>query len=110
MKQFASGASVVPQAFAPVPTAKSLGLPPEMVMPLIFNVALPVFESVAVCAAAVAPETAVKVSVPGVIDATGAGGMVPVPVSLADCVAGVALSVTVRVAVKLVADAGVNVM
>ena len=107
--QLASAASDVPQALEPVVTAKSVGLVPAMVIPLIFSVALPVFESVAVCAAVVAPETAVKVSVAGVSEATGAGGGVPVPVNVVDCVVGVALSVTVSVAEKPVADAGVNV-
>ena len=90
-------------------SAKSDGLPPTMVMPLMFSVALPVFESVAVCAALVVPETAVNVSVAGVSAATGAGGGVPVPVSVVDCVVGVALSVMVSIAEKPAADAGVNV-
>lgn len=88
---------------------KSLGFAPAMAMPLMLRVALPVFESVAVCAAVVVPDTAVNANVPGVSEATGAGGGVPVPISVADCVVGVALSVTVSVAVKLVAEVGVNV-
>jgi hypothetical protein len=94
---------------APVVIAKSDGLLPAMVMPLMFSVALPLLERVAACEALVVPETAVKVSVAGVSEAMGAGAGVPVPVSVIDCVVGVALSVTVSVAVKPAADAGVNV-
>src|SRR3984885_9349478 len=109
MEQLASATSVVPQALVPVEMVKSPGFVPAIVMPVMLSVALPVLESVAVCAAVVAPETAVKVSVAGVSETTGAGSGVPVPVNVADCVAGVALSVTVSVAVKLVAETGVNV-
>jgi hypothetical protein len=104
--QFDPAASDSPQVLV---WAKSVGLLPAMVMPLMVSVALPVFESVAVCAALVVPETAVKVSVAGVSEAIGAGSGVPVPVRVVDCVVGVALSVTVSVAEKFVAEAGVNV-
>ena len=74
-----------------------------------FSVALPVFESVAVCEAVVVPETAVKVSVAGVSATMGAGGGVPVPVSVVDCGEPDALSATCKLAEKPAADAGVNV-
>ena len=61
MRQLEPAASVVPQAFAPVETAKSAGLVPVMVMPGMFSVALPEFVSVALCAALVVPTVAVKV-------------------------------------------------
>jgi len=95
MVQLDPASSVLPQVEV---WTKSDGLLPAMAMPLIFNVALPVFESVPICAALVVPETAVKVSEAGVSEAIGAGGGVPVPVSAVDCVVGIALSVTVSVA------------
>jgi hypothetical protein len=104
--QFEAAARVSPQVFV---SAKSDGLLPAMVMLLIFNVALPVFDNVAVCAALVVPDREVKVSVAGVSEAIGAGAGVPAPVSVADCVVGVALSVTVSVAEKPAAEAGVKV-
>lgn len=62
MRQLESAARVVPQAFVPVETAKSAGLVPVMVMPVMFSVALPELVSVALCAALVAPTVAVKLS------------------------------------------------
>ena len=47
MEQLAPAASVVPQAFAPVEIAKSVGLVPVMLMPVMFSVAVPVLDSVA---------------------------------------------------------------
>src|SRR5580698_85824 len=105
MVQLASAASVVPQAFDPVVTAKSPELAPPIAMLVIFRVAFPLLLSVAACDPEVAPETAVKLSELGVRVAMGAGGVVPVPVSVTDCVVGLALSVTVRVAVKAAAEA-----
>src|ERR1035441_8407688 len=66
MEQLAPAASEVPQAFAPVEMAKSVGFVPVMLMPVMVSDAVPVLESVATCAALVAPVTAVKVSVGGV--------------------------------------------
>jgi hypothetical protein len=62
MRQFAPAARVDPQALLPVETAKSVGLVPVMVMPVMFSVALPEFVSVALCAALVVPTVAVKLS------------------------------------------------
>jgi hypothetical protein len=67
-----------------------------------------VFLRVAVCAAAVAPVTEVKLSEAGVSEATGASGAVPVPLRLVVCGDPEALSATERVAVKLAAEAGVK--
>src|ERR1700733_5018577 len=55
MEQLASAARVVPQALAPVVTVKSVGLLPPMAMLPIFNVALPLLESVAASADEVVP-------------------------------------------------------
>ena len=126
MEQLELAASVVPQALVPVVIAKSLGFVPAMLMPVMFSVAVPVFESVAACDALVVPVVDVKVSVGGVSVAAGAAAAVPVPTSAIvcvepDCAASVctrcttdgvwvvALSATVSVAAKLVAEAGVNV-
>ena len=109
MEQLALAASVVPQALVPVAIAKSLGLAPVSVMPAMFSVALPVFESVAACNALVVPVVEVKVSVGGVSVAAGAAAAVPVPLSAVVCGEPDALSATESVAEKAAADAGVNV-
>src|ERR1039458_6567840 len=82
MEQLAPAASEAPQALAPVVMAKSVGFVQVMLMPLIVSAALPVFESVAACAALVAPETAVKVSVGGVSVAIAEAAMVKLAVTL----------------------------
>jgi hypothetical protein len=71
MEQLELAANEVPQTLVPVAIAKADGLVPVMVMPLMVSVAVPVFDSVATCAALVAPVTAVKVSDAGVREATG---------------------------------------
>ena len=78
-------------------------------MLLIVRAALPVFLSVAVCAALVVPEVALKLSEGGVSKTAGVGVVVPLPVRLAVCGEPEALSVTESVAVKPAADAGVKV-
>ena len=94
----ALAASVVPQAFVPVVTAKSAGFVPPIAMLLMVSVALPVLLRVAASA-----EDVVSTVVPGkardpVNEATGAAAGTPVPLRLDCCVVGDALSVTVRVA------------
>jgi len=110
MEQLALAASVDPQAFAPVAIAKSVGLAPTIVIPVMLRAAFPVLDNVADIAALVLP--AVKLpngTVAGVSAAIGAGGVVPVPVSVELCGEPAALSATERVAEKLAAEAGVNV-
>jgi hypothetical protein len=97
---------VAPQAFAPVVSAKSLGLVPVMLATMLFNGAVPVLDKVAANAADVVPVTVFGKVTEGVSEATGA---IPVPVKLAVCGDPVALSATDNVAAKLAADAGVNV-
>ena len=109
MEQLAPAASVAPQAFEPVALAKSLGLVPAMVMPLMVSVALPVLLSVAARAAEVAPTVVLGKATVGVSEAIGAATAVPVPVRVAVCGEPVALSATESVAEKLVAEAGVKV-
>ena len=93
----------------PVVIAKSAGLVPAIEMLLMFSVALPVLESVAVRAEDVLPTVVLGNRTEAVSFAMGAAVVVPVPVSEADCVFGVALSVTVRVAAYACAAAGLNV-
>jgi len=73
---------------------------------MLFNVALPVFESVAAIAADVMPTVVLGKLSDEDSDATGA---VPVPLSDDVCGEPEALSATESVAVKLAAEAGVNV-
>jgi hypothetical protein len=72
MEQLEPAANEEPQALVPVVMAKSVGFVPAIVMPVIVNVALPVFESVATCAALAMPVVDVKLSEGGVSEATGA--------------------------------------
>lgn len=90
-------------------SANALAPAPPIVMPLIVSAALPVFISVAFCAALVVPIVELNVRVPGVSEAPGAAAAVPVPLSVAVCGEPVALSATDRVAEKLVTEDGVNV-
>jgi hypothetical protein len=83
MEQLEPAASVVPQALLPVVIAKSVGLDPAMVMPLIVSAALPVFESVAACAAEVVPVLAVKAA-GAVSDAIGTVTTAKLAVTLSD--------------------------
>jgi len=78
--QLALAASVDPQALAPVETAKSLGLVPAIVIPDMFSVALPVFESVAAKADEVVAAVVLGKASEGVSVAAGVGAAVPVPV------------------------------
>jgi hypothetical protein len=57
MEQLEPAASVAPQAFAPVESAKSPGLVPVMVGTMLFKGAVPEFESVAASAEEVEPES-----------------------------------------------------
>ena len=57
MEQLEPAASVAPQAFAPVESAKSLGLVPVMVGTMLFSVTVPMLESVAASAEDVVPES-----------------------------------------------------
>ena len=98
MEQLAPAASVVPQTLLPVTMAKSVGLVPARVMPLMVSAALPVLLSVAARAAAVAPTVVLGKAAGAVSDATGAATAVPVPVRVAVCGEPVALSATERVA------------
>jgi hypothetical protein len=98
MLQLAFAASVVPQAFAPVVIAKSAGLVPPIVTPLMFSVALPEFERVAAIAEDVVFTVVLEKARDMVKEAMGAAAGTPVPLRLDCCVAGDALSVTVRVA------------
>jgi hypothetical protein len=109
MEQLELAASVVPQALVPVAIAKSLGLVPASVMPVMFSVAVPVLDSVATCDALVVPVVDAKVSVGGVSVAAGAAAAVPVPLSAVVCGEPDALSATESVAEKVVAEAGVKV-
>jgi hypothetical protein len=106
MEQLEPAASVAPQALAPVVSAKSLGLVPTMLGTMLFNGAVPVFESVADSAAEVVPA-----SVLGKLSAgpSVAAGAVPAPLKDTVCGELVALSATDSVAEKLVAVAGVKV-
>ena len=61
-----------------------LALAPLIAKPVMVRAAFPVLVRVAVCAGLVVPVEAVKLSVAGVRDATGAGAAVPVPVSATD--------------------------
>ena len=105
--QLAEAARVTPHV---VVSAKSAGLAPVMLMPLMLSVAFPVLDSVTVCAAAVEPAVVdAKARVVGESVATGAAGATPVPVNATVCGEPVALSETERDAPKLAADAGVKV-
>jgi len=106
----APAARELPQALLPVPSAKSLGLAPAIVIPVIVNAALPLFVSVTVVGALVVPDVALaKVTGLGANVTAGAGGGVPVPVRVEVCGDPAALSATCNVAEKPLADAGVNV-
>ena len=72
MEQVEPAANEEPQALAPVVTAKSVGFVPAIAMLVIVNVALPVFESVATCAALATLAVEVKLRDGGVSEATGA--------------------------------------
>jgi len=107
IEQAEDAARFVPQAEV---SAKSVGLAPVMVMPLMFSVALPGFESVRVCDVAVEPTVVLgKLRLAGERTACGAVGAVPVPISVTVSGDPVALSTTLITALKLVADAGVKV-
>ena len=70
--QLEPAASVDPQAFAPVESAKSLGFAPVMVGTMLFSVAVPVFESVAATADEVVPLSVLGKVTGELSDATGA--------------------------------------
>jgi hypothetical protein len=80
MVQVAPAASVEAQVVPVVAMAKSVGLAPVSVMPVMLSVALPVLERVVESAVAVVPAVvAGKLSVVGERLATGAGAAVPLP-------------------------------
>jgi hypothetical protein len=79
MVQLAPAASDSPQVFV---WAKSAAFVPAIAMLVIDSAALPVLVSVAVCAALVAPLSAVNVSDGGVSDATGAATTTAVTVTV----------------------------
>jgi hypothetical protein len=106
MVQLAPAVNELPQVLV---SANALDPAPPMVMPVMESAAFPVFFSVAFCEALGVPAVELNVSVPGVSEAAGAAGAVPVPFSVAVCGDPVALSVTDKVAEKLVTDEGVNV-
>jgi hypothetical protein len=95
----APAASVIPHGFVEVMMAKSAALVPPSEMLLMFNVALPVLESVAVRLAEVTPCVVLGNARLEVSEATGAATAVPVPVRVTDWVGVAELSVTVIVAV-----------
>ena len=101
--QLAAGASGLTQ-FDDCPKADEFV--PVIEMLLKVSGALPVFVSVAVCAALVVPEVTLNVSVEGLRDATGA---VPIPLNAVVCGEPVALSDTFRVAEKPPAAFGAKV-
>jgi hypothetical protein len=105
MVQLEPAASELPQLLV---WLKSLGFAPPIVIPEIDSVALPVFLSVAVCAVAVVPVTAEKLSDDGESEAAGAAGFVPVPLNVTVWGEPLASSATESVAVKLAAEAGVK--
>ena len=108
--QEAPAARVPPHGLLPDVIAKSVGLVPAIDMPVIVNVAFPLFVRVTVVAALVTPIVwLAKATELGARVTAGAGGGVPVPVSVDVCGEPAALSATSRVAVKLAAEAGVNV-
>ena len=103
----APAASDSPQV---VVSAKSAAFVPPIVIPEIVSAALPVFDSVTVCALVVTPVTTFpKFTVLGESVAIGAAGAVPDPLSVAVCGEPVALSATETVAAKLATEPGVNV-
>jgi hypothetical protein len=87
---------LVEQALLPVVMAKSAGFVPPSAIELMFNAAVPEFESTAVIAELVEPTLVFGNARLAVNEAVGVP--VPVPVSEDDCVVGEALSVTVSVA------------
>ena len=98
-------ANVLPQVVVFAKSVVSLS-----VMPLMFNVALPVLDSVVDIDAEVEPTVVLaRVSVVGESDATGAGAGVPVPDSMAICGELLASSATDSVALYVCAAAGVKV-
>jgi hypothetical protein len=106
MEQVDPAASVAPQAFAPVETAKSPGLVPVMVGTMLLRAAVPVLDNVAASAGEVVPVGVLGNGSDAVNEATAA---VPVPVRDEVCGEPVALSATESVAEKLAAEAGVKV-
>jgi len=101
-------ASVEPQVLAVM--AKSVGLAPAIMKPLILSVALPGFESVMVCVAAVLTAWLPKLSAVGLKTASGTGAEMPAPVSVTLCGELAALSANESEALNDAAEDGVNVM
>lgn len=91
--------------------AKSAGLVPPSAMLAMLNAAVPVLESVSVCAAEVLPALVLgKVMLVGESVAVGTAAATPVPVRAMDCGEFVALSVAETSAVSVPVVVGVKVM
>ncbi len=99
MRHEEPAANVAPQGLEEVTMAKSAALVPPSTMPLMFKVALPVFESVAARLAEVTPWVVLGKASEEVSEATGAAAATPVPVNVVVWVGVAELSVTVMVAV-----------
>lgn len=102
-------------AFSEVPQllvcAKSVGLVPPSAMLAMVSAAVPVFESVSVCAAEVLPAFVLgKVMLVGESAAVGIAAATPVPVRVRVCGEFVAVSVTVTVSVNVPVVCGLKVM
>jgi len=83
--QLAPADSVLPQPLLAI--AKSPGLVPPSVTPVMFTLRLPVFVSVAICGSLVAPTVVEKLSGPGGESVTvGTVEAAPIPVSFTVCV------------------------
>jgi hypothetical protein len=107
MEQLVPAANEAPQALVPLVTAKSVGFVPAIVMPVIVNVALPVFESVATCAAVATSVADVKLSEGGVSEATGALTITVLKLAVTLCAAFI---VTVVDALPVLATLPVQLM
>ncbi len=99
MRQEAPAASVMPQGLEEVTMAKSEALVPPSTILLMFKVALPVLESVAVRLAEVTFCVVLGKAMVEVSEATGAAAATPVPDNVVVWVVVAELSVTVMVAV-----------
>ncbi len=108
MVQFAPAATELPQLLV---CAKSPLFVPVTAMLVRFSEALPVFESVTVCAALVVPTVwLVKVNEEAERLTTGAEAAAPVPVRLTDCGLPEVLSAMLKVPVRVPDAVGVNVV
>jgi hypothetical protein len=109
MRQEAPAASVPPQGLVDVTMAKSAAFVPPRRMLLMFSVALPVLESVAVRLAEVTFCVVFGKVMVEVSDATGAETPVPVPCSSTICGVPTVFVGTERYALRAPAPPGVKV-